>query len=79
MGTPLTIAKTATTDLDLTWGLGCSPDAIDYTVHEGTIGTYYSHDAVVCEPIDTRPPACMHAAAEAPLNQRYAGCAWVAP
>ncbi len=48
-GTPLTIAKNASdpTQLDLFWGASCSA-ATDYSVHEGTIGSWYSHNALAC-------------------------------
>ncbi len=32
----------------LTWERGCSPDADDYAILEGTIGDYYSHAAKDC-------------------------------
>jgi hypothetical protein len=32
----------------LSWGSSCSAAANDYTVHEGTLGTWYSHQARAC-------------------------------
>jgi hypothetical protein len=34
-------------DVVLSWGASCG-GGTDYTVHEGTIGTWYSHQAVAC-------------------------------
>jgi hypothetical protein len=48
-GDPLTVRKAGASDLALAWGLGCSPDATDYTVHEGAIGDWYGHQAVLCD------------------------------
>ena len=48
-GTPLRIGKNATHpgDLDLDWGPSCGAGS-DYSVHEGTIGSWYSHDKKLC-------------------------------
>ncbi len=35
-------------NLDLSWDPSCSPYASDYSVHEGAIGTWYSHVPVQC-------------------------------
>ena len=35
-------------DIDLSWDPSCSPYASDYSVHEGTIGNWYSHTAIHC-------------------------------
>ena len=48
-GVPLTVAKSGVADLALAWGRSCSGDAVDSTVHAGTIGTWYSHEAVACD------------------------------
>jgi len=34
--------------IDLTWGASCSTGADDYSIHEGIIGSFSSHSAVVC-------------------------------
>ncbi|ANM31595.1 hypothetical protein ABI59_21565 [Acidobacteria bacterium Mor1] len=34
--------------LDLSWGASCGVGASDYTIHEGVIGSYYSHTATEC-------------------------------
>jgi hypothetical protein len=34
--------------LDLAWDPSCSPEGVDYAVYEGTLGTWYSHNAVLC-------------------------------
>jgi hypothetical protein len=48
-GTPFTVRKGAVDPgLALAWSLSCSPDAVEYTVHEGRIGTWYSHDELLC-------------------------------
>jgi hypothetical protein len=48
-GTPLKVTKAMTAgDLLLTWGASCSASATDYTIHEGTIWSYYSHDLLTC-------------------------------
>lgn len=48
-GVPLRVAKSGVGLLDLSWGLGCSPDALDYTVHGGEIGAFYGHVAILCD------------------------------
>jgi hypothetical protein len=49
-GAPLTVRKAAATpDLVMRWSTSCSPEAIDYTVQEGAIGSWYSHSAVLCD------------------------------
>ncbi|MCP3980549.1 MAG: hypothetical protein GY716_14700 [bacterium] len=35
-------------DVDLTWQPSCSAEAIDYAIYEGSIGSWYDHDPVVC-------------------------------
>jgi hypothetical protein len=49
-GTPLLVGKNATipSQLDLSWGSSCSSDANDYSVHQGAVGNWYSHDRLVC-------------------------------
>ncbi len=49
-GLPLRISRNALvpTDLDLSWGASCSGTATDYTIHEGALGTWYSHTGIVC-------------------------------
>ena len=32
----------------LSWGASCSDSASDYSVHRGTLGTWYSHQALAC-------------------------------
>ena len=48
-GTPLRIGKNPTHpgDLDLDWGPSCGAGS-DYSVHEGMIGNWYSHDKRLC-------------------------------
>jgi hypothetical protein len=48
-GTPLTVSRAAAGDLRLAWGLGCSADAVDHVVDEGTLGSWYDHEAVLCD------------------------------
>ena len=48
-GTPLTIGKNATAPgaIDLDWGPSCGVGS-DYSVHQGVIGIWYSHDKKLC-------------------------------
>ncbi len=48
-GIPLTIGKNAgdPEDLDLDWGPSCGAGS-DYSVHEGSIGNWFSHDKRLC-------------------------------
>ena len=48
-GDALVVSKAVAGQLALTWGLGCSPDATDHVVHEGTIGSWYDHEARLCD------------------------------
>jgi len=49
-GAPLRVARNADvpTDLDLSWGASCSAAATDYSIHEGSIGSWYDHTSIVC-------------------------------
>jgi len=49
-GTALKITKNGPvpTTLTLTWGRSCGPGAADYSVHVGTVGTWYSHRRALC-------------------------------
>ncbi len=51
-GTVLTLRVNKDTvvagNLDLDWDPSCSPYANDYSVHEGAVGTWYSHTSVRC-------------------------------
>jgi hypothetical protein len=49
-GTLLRVRKNAVNPniLDLTWGASCTSGASDYSVHEGALGTWYSHTSVSC-------------------------------
>lgn len=44
------IGKSAQTagDLDLSWGASCTAPGTDYSIHEGLLGVWYSHGAVLC-------------------------------
>ena len=47
--TSLRITRVAgASDIDLSWGASCSSGATDYSIHEGTLGNWYSHSSVVC-------------------------------
>ena len=46
-GTPLKITKSGN-NIALTWGASCSQNAADYSVYEGTLGSWYSHASSVC-------------------------------
>ena len=50
LGTLLTVERSAQLpgELDLAWGPSCSPQATDYSVHEGIIGEWYSHRRIAC-------------------------------
>jgi hypothetical protein len=43
----LAVAKSGS-NLLLSWNLGCSPNATDYAVYEGTLGVWYSHASISC-------------------------------
>jgi len=48
-GVPLRLAKTpGSPSLELTWGASCEAAAGDYSVHEGELGAFYTHTALVC-------------------------------
>ena len=47
LGSLLRVGKSGS-NLVLSWGASCSDQATDYTVHRGTIGTWYSHAAIDC-------------------------------
>ena len=49
-GSPLLVAKNASvaTNLDLTWSASCALDADDYAVHEGPLGSWYTHGPETC-------------------------------
>lgn len=55
-GTPLTVAKSLSTpgSLDLAWGAACGPSAADYAVYEGSLGSWYSHTAILCSTTGSR-------------------------
>ncbi len=46
----MTVAKSTLVagDLTLSWQPSCSAGAEDYGIHEGTLGSWYSHGAVTC-------------------------------
>jgi hypothetical protein len=46
----LTVARSVAQpgSLDLAWGASCSPGTPTYAVYEGSIGTWYSHEARLC-------------------------------
>lgn len=46
-GSQLRIGKSGT-NVVLSWGMSCSDAATDYTIHRGTLGSWYSHQAVDC-------------------------------
>src|SRR5207247_427407 len=49
-GLPLTVRKNGVNPalLDLDWSPSCSATATDYSVHEGALGSWSNHDAVLC-------------------------------
>jgi len=47
-GVPLTVSQAAGGNLTLAWGAACAGPAIDFEIYEGTIGSYYSHEALFC-------------------------------
>jgi hypothetical protein len=48
-GQVLTVDKVALgARIGLTWGASCLGSDTDYEVHEGTLGTYYSHVPILC-------------------------------
>ena len=44
----LTLARSGPNNLSLAWGASCSPIENDYAVYEGTLGSFASHQSVVC-------------------------------
>ncbi len=47
--TSLTLTKNANPALiDFSWSASCGAGATDYTIHEGALGSFYSHSSVVC-------------------------------
>jgi hypothetical protein len=50
VGPTLRLAKSLAVpgDLDLSWGTGCGPGAVDYAIYEGTIGAFTSHAILDC-------------------------------
>jgi hypothetical protein len=44
----LNLTKAAGGQITLNWGPSCAAGDTDYGVYEGTIGTWYSHGAVIC-------------------------------
>lgn len=46
-GSLLHIGKSGA-NVTLSWGASCSDSATDYSVHRGTIGSWYSHQALAC-------------------------------
>ncbi|MEM7249379.1 MAG: hypothetical protein AAF533_28965 [Acidobacteriota bacterium] len=48
-GDPLLVTKGDGDELVLSWSPSCSSSVFDHTIHEGTLGTWYSHDAVLCD------------------------------
>lgn len=49
-GAPLELVKNATvpTDLNLSWSESCTAGATDYSIHEGLLGSWYSHSSHSC-------------------------------
>jgi hypothetical protein len=49
----MTVEPSTTTpgDLTITWSPSCSPAGTDYAIHEGAIGSWYSHTQVSCSDI----------------------------
>lgn len=49
-GPPLLVRKNnaTPTNLDLSWGASCSGGATDYSIHEGSLGVWYTHTALRC-------------------------------
>ncbi|MEM7246667.1 MAG: hypothetical protein AAF533_15055 [Acidobacteriota bacterium] len=47
-GAALTLLLVDGGELALGWSASCSASAVDYAVHEGVLGDWYSHEAVLC-------------------------------
>ncbi len=47
IGQPLQLNKQGT-DVELTWGSSCSGNDTDYSLYQGTLGEWESHERVVC-------------------------------
>lgn len=62
-GMPLSMTKNllSPTQLDLTWGPSCSPEASDYAVYEGMVGAWNSHVPSVCSSAGATSVTITHA------------------
>jgi hypothetical protein len=49
-GVPLRLDKNPVTaeNLDLAWGASCASGGTNYSIHEGSVGSWYSHTSVLC-------------------------------
>ncbi len=47
-GNPMTVTLEAGGDVTLDWDPSCSPGDTDYSIYEGTLGDYYSHENRFC-------------------------------
>jgi len=47
-GQPLSVDKTGTYKITLTWDVSCLLTDTDFAIYEGTIGEYYSHESRYC-------------------------------
>ncbi|MEM7247493.1 MAG: hypothetical protein AAF533_19310 [Acidobacteriota bacterium] len=47
-GAPLRVRRGTDDEVALDWSPSCSPTVTGYSVHEGAIGLWYSHDVVAC-------------------------------
>jgi hypothetical protein len=47
-GTELTILKTPSSDLAISWGASCRASDTDYGLYEGTLPLFYSHEPRLC-------------------------------
>lgn len=47
-GTPLTVSKTPSGDVELVWGASCLISDTDYAIYEGSLGNFASHASRFC-------------------------------
>jgi hypothetical protein len=47
-GSPLTVGKTATGEIALSWDPSCHVADTDYEIYEGTVGDFTSHESRFC-------------------------------
>ena len=47
-GPQLLVDRSPAGELELTWGKSCASSDVDYHLYEGTLGDFFSHNALLC-------------------------------